>query len=61
MCSLNLALPPNIHAKTCSAMLNEAQVKGSHAVTIAGAASLCVLALAIASVRTAHAQSADLG
>jgi D-arabinose 1-dehydrogenase-like Zn-dependent alcohol dehydrogenase len=41
-------------------MLNEAQVKRSHAVTIAGAAGLCVLALAIASVRTVHAQSAEL-
>jgi len=41
-------------------MLNEAQVKRSHTVTIAGAAALCVLALAIASVRTVHAQSAEL-
>jgi len=41
-------------------MLNEATIKCPNAVTIAGAAGLCVLALAIASVRTVHAQSADL-
>jgi TPR repeat protein len=41
-------------------MLSKAQVKRPHAVTIAGAAGLCVLALAIASAHTVHAQSADL-
>ncbi|HEV2624612.1 MAG TPA: sel1 repeat family protein, partial [Xanthobacteraceae bacterium] len=41
-------------------MLRKAQVKRSPAVTIAVAAGLCVLALAIGSVRTVHAQSADL-
>jgi hypothetical protein len=42
-------------------MLNEAQVKWFHAVAIASVAGLCVLVLAIASVRTVHAQSAELG
>jgi uncharacterized protein len=41
-------------------MLNEARVKRSHAVTIASATGLCVLVVAIAAVRTVHAQSADL-
>jgi uncharacterized protein len=41
-------------------MLNEARVKRSHAVAIASATGLCVLVVAIAAVRTVHAQSADL-